>query len=205
MNVLGEMSQKNGGNPVTNDSDERIVALFNSDPQQGYIELIDTYLGFVYKIAYSKLLGICSKEDIEELVCDIFYEFYCNRGKINLEKGSIKAFLAVFTKRRAINLFYKKIKGQENISLYNDDLQNLLVDNENVEQRIVDAESKMELIAAVKALGTVDSEILIRKHYLGQTLREISIHLDKKVKTVEKRYERALKKLRNAIGGDSNE
>lgn len=198
------MSQKKGGDPVSRDSDERLVALLNIDPQQGYVELIDKYLGFVYKIAYSKLLGICSKEDIEEFVCDIFYEFYCNRDKINVEKGSIKALLSVFTKRRAINLFNKKTKGQENISLYNDDLQNLLVDSENVEQRILDAEAKIELIAAVKALGTPDCEILIRKHYLGQTLREISIDLDMRVKTVEKRYERALKKLRNVIGGVKN-
>lgn len=187
------------------DSDERLVSLLNLDSQQGYVELTDKYLGFVYKIAYSKLLATCSKEDIEEFVCDIFYEFYCNREKINLKKGSIKAILAVFTKRRAINLFNKKMKTQKSISLYDDNLQNILIDNENVEQRILDAEIKANLIVAVKALGTPDSEILIRKHYLGQTLREISIDLDMKVKTVEKRYERALKKLRNSIGGVENE
>lgn len=197
--------RKRGGGPVIGDSDEKLAALFFIDPQQGYVELANKYLGFVYKIAYSKLFGTCSKEDIEEFVCDIFYEFYCNRDKINLEKGSIKALLAVFTKRRAINLFYKKTKGQESISLYDNNLQNILIDNENVEQRILEAETKTKLIAAVKALGSPDCEILIRKHYLGQTLREISIDLNMKVKTVEKRYERALKKLRYIIGGVENE
>ncbi len=198
------MSQKKGGDPVSRDSDERLIALLDIDSQQGYVELIDKYLGFVYKIAYSKLLGICSKEDIEEFVCDIFYEFYCNRDKINLEKGSIKALLTVFTKRRAINLFNKKTKEQEGISLYDDSLQNILIDNENVEQQILDTERKAKLITAIKSLGAPDSQILIRKHYLGQTLREISIDLDMRVKTVEKRYERALKKLRNVIGGVEN-
>ncbi|MDD2483528.1 MAG: sigma-70 family RNA polymerase sigma factor [Eubacteriales bacterium] len=187
------------------DSDEKLAALLNRDPQQGYAELTDRYLGFVYKIAYSKLLGTCSKEDIEEFVCDVFYEFYCNRYKLDLEKGSIKGFLAVFTKRRAINLFHKKTKRQEDISLYDDNLQNILIANENVEQGILETEKKEKLIASVKALGSPDSEILIRKHYLGQTLREISIDLDMKVKTIEKRYERALKKLRNGMGGLENE
>lgn len=170
------------------DSDQRLAALLNIDPQQGYIELTDKYLGFVYKIAYSKLLGTCSKEDIEEFVCDIFYEFYCNRDKINLEKGSIKALLSVFTKRRAINLYNKKTKGQESISLYDDSLQTILVDGENVEKQILDNERNTKLIIAIKALGKPDSQILIRKHYLGQTLREISVELNIKAKTVGKSY-----------------
>jgi len=190
---------------LTGNSDERLAALLNSDPQQGYVELTEKYLGFVYKIAHSKLFGICSKEDIEEFVCDIFYEFYCKRDRIDLERGSIKAFLVVFTKRRAINLFNKKAKGQDGISLYDDNLENILIDNENVERRVLEAEAKTKIIASVKALGSPDCEILIRKHYLGQTLREISIDLDMKVKTVEKRYERALKKLRAVIGGVENE
>ncbi|MGE4213652.1 MAG: sigma-70 family RNA polymerase sigma factor [Anaerotignaceae bacterium] len=186
-------------------SDERLAELLNTNPQLGYVELTDKYLGFVYKIAYSKLFGTCSKEDIEEFVCNIFYEFYCNRNKINLEKGSIKAFLSVFTKRRAINLFYKITKGQEGISIYDDNLQNILSCNGNVEQAVLDSETKKELISAVKAMGYPDCEIIIRKHYLGQTLREISFDLSMKVKTVEKRYERGLKKLRNTIGGADNE
>ena len=190
---------------MTGDSDERLAALLNTDPQRGYVELTDKYLGFVYKIACSKLLGVCSKEDIEEFVCDIFYEFYCSRDRIDLEKGSVKALLAVFTKRRAINLFHKTTKGPACVSLYDDDLQNILSDNENVEGRILEAERKTQLIAAVKALGSPDSEILIRKHYLGQTMREIGVELDMKVKTVEKRYDRALKKLRGTIGGIGNE
>lgn len=186
------------------DSDERITELLNTNPQQGYVELTDKYLGFVYKIANSKLFGTCSKEDIEEFVCNIFYEFYCNRNKINLEKGSIKAFISVFTKRRAINLYYKITKGQDGISLYDDNLQSILSCNGNVEQEVLDLEARTELISAVKVMGYPDSQIIIRKHYLGQTMREISFDLDMKVKTVEKRYERALKKLRNTIGGANN-
>ncbi|WP_324824626.1 sigma-70 family RNA polymerase sigma factor [Sinanaerobacter sp. ZZT-01] len=187
------------------ESDENLVILLDVDPQRGYTVLVDQYLGFVYKVAHSKLFGICSKEDIEEFVSDIFYEFYCNRNKINLEKGSVKALLAVFTKRRAINLFHKKTKGDKDISLYDDNLQNLLIDKENVEDQILGSEARMQLIEAVKGLGYPDCEILIRKHYLGQTMREISVDLDLKRKTVEKRYERALKKLRKVIGGRENE
>lgn len=187
------------------DSEEKLVTLLHNDPQQGYIELVDKYLGFVYKIAYSKLWGTCSKEDIEEFVCDIFYEFYSNREKINLKKGSIKALLAVLTKRRAINLFNKKTRGKEDILLYDDSLKNLLIDDEDVEQRIIQVEERKKLISLVKGLGPPDCNIIIRKHYLGQTLREISADLDMKVKTVEKRHERALKKLKKFIGGAKND
>lgn len=190
-----------GGGCVINSSDEKIAELLNTDPQQGYIELVNVYLGFVYKITYSKLAKTCSKEDIEEFVSDIFYEFYCNRHKINLEKGSIKAILAVFTKRRAINLFHKKTKTSISHSVYEDNLRNILRDSKNVEQQILKKERQTELIAAIQLLGYPDSEILIRKHCIGQTLKEISMDLDMKTKTVEKRHERALKKLKKVFGG----
>ena len=186
-------------------SDERLAALLHMDPQQGYAELTDQYLGFVYKIMYSKLSGSCSKEDIEESVCDIFYEFYCNRDKINLEKGSIKALLSVFAKRRAINLFHKMTKGKESISFYDDKIQHLLIDHKNAENQVLETEKKTELLKIIKGLGSPDCEIVLRKHYYGQTLKEISIDLGMKAKTVEKRYERALKKLQKAIGGVGNE
>jgi len=189
---------------VGDTTDASIIQLFQTDPEKGYILLTDIYTGLVYTIAYNKLSAVCTKEDINEFVTDIFYDFYCCRSQLDLAKGSIKAFLSVFTKRKAINLYHKKLKEQLVCSLYDDNIEHILMKKENVLQNVIAAETKKELIEAVKALGKPDSEIVIRKFYFGQTMKDISMEIGMKQKTVEKRYERALKKLRIRFGGRDN-
>ena len=51
-------------------------------------------MGLCCAIVRARLTGF-PQEDIEECVSDVFLEVYRSRGKIELEKGGIRAFLAV--------------------------------------------------------------------------------------------------------------
>ena len=52
---------------------------------------------------------------------------------------------------------------------------------------------------AVKGLGEPDSEIIIRKFYLGESSKQISDRLSMTVSAIDTRTSRALKKLRTKI------
>ena len=52
---------------------------------------------------------------------------------------------------------------------------------------------------AVKGLGEPDSEIIIRKFYLGENSKQISDRLSMTVSAIDTRASRALKKLRTKI------
>ena len=60
----------------------------------------------------------------------------------------------------------------------------------------------MELMGAVKALGEPDCEIILRKFYLSQSSKEIAERLNMTVSNVDTRTHRAIKRLRNELGGN---
>ncbi|HEX2925985.1 MAG TPA: sigma-70 family RNA polymerase sigma factor [Ruminiclostridium sp.] len=181
--------------------DKKILALLREKPEKGLEKLMEEYSGMVYAIIYNKLNHLFSREDIEECTSMVFYEAYENRNAIDPAKGSLKAYLAVMAKRRAIDLLRKNARHFANVvPLDTYDADNSIV---NAAEEM-DAETKDMLITAVKALGEPDSEIFIRKYYFGQSSRKISEILGIKQNTIDKKVSRGLEKLRILLGKSEN-
>jgi RNA polymerase sigma-70 factor (ECF subfamily) len=161
--------------------------------------MMDNYMAFIYTIVFNKLSGMYSKEDIEECVSDVFFEVFHYKNRIDLEKGSIKAFLAVVAKRKAIDM-YRKNKNNNHIPI-DDVAQDLYSIGDDVLNSILLEESNFQLINAIKSLGEPDSEIIIRKYYMYQSSKDISKDLGIKVNTIDKKVSRCMGKLKNVLGG----
>ncbi|KNY28156.1 sigma-70 family RNA polymerase sigma factor [Pseudobacteroides cellulosolvens] len=178
--------------------DENLLQLLRDQPEKGLEMLMDSYLGLVYTIVRNKLYSICSTEDIEECISSVFFEIYESRNNIDLSKGSLKAFLAVIAKRRAIDLYRnKEIFLGKVVSFDGYDPENSLPIN----QCEVDRETKSVLLQSINALGEPDREIFIRKYYLGESTKTIAKSLGFKENTVDKKVSRGLAKLKNMLGG----
>jgi len=159
-------------------------------PEKGLGKVMDQYMAFVYTIVYGKLLSVCDKQDIEECVSDIFHEIYKQRNAIDLEKGSLKSYIAILSKRRAIDVFRKHQRDIVRLSTDEFD-HDLVVSDTDVERDLIDGETSERLIHEIKALGKPDSQIIIRKYYLGQNTKTISKALGIKENTVDKKVSRA--------------
>ena len=181
-------------------ADSELLQLIKSSPERGLEEMMDSYIGYVFSIIHGRLADSCAKEDIEECVSDVFCDIYRHIGKIDLKKGSLKAFIAVVAKRKAIDLFRKAVKECGNKSL-NDGEYDTLPAALDTEKVIVKRETRAELIREIKALGEPDSEIFIRKYYFGQSTKLIAKALRLKANTVDKKVSRGLVKLKEAFGG----
>ncbi|MDP4183145.1 MAG: sigma-70 family RNA polymerase sigma factor [Bacillota bacterium] len=182
--------------------DENLLLLLIEQPEKGLEKLMNSYLGLVYTIVRNKLYTACSDEDIEECVSGVFFEAYENRNNIDLSKGSLKAFLSVIAKRRAIDLYRKNEKRIENtISFDDDDHRDMLYSNQNGHGGGVDKETKSMLISCIKDLGQPDSEIFIRKYYFGESTKTIAKALGIKGNTIDKKVSRGLARLKDLIEG----
>jgi RNA polymerase sigma-70 factor (ECF subfamily) len=179
-------------------TDEKLIDVLNTDSKIGLEQLMNDYIGLVYTIAYSKLHTVCTKEDIEELVSDIFFEFYRGINSLEASKGSVKGCLSVLAKRRSIDAF-RKSRNRKYILLDDESFSDDIAGNENVEQNLLRNESNIELIKAINALGEPDSEIIIRKYYFEQSNKQIAEELKIKSNTVAKKASRGLNKLRYII------
>lgn len=180
-------------------TDKDLLLLLQHNPDRGLGKLINIYSGLVYTIVYSKLAG-SSTQDIEECVSDIIFELYKNRNAIDLQRGSIKAYLSVIAKRKAIDKFRKTSSIVQSISI-DDDKQSDLPASNNLEAELINKEARNLLIQEINALGQPDSEIFIRKYYLGQSTKSIAKSLHLRENTVDKRVSRGLIKLRQSLGG----
>jgi RNA polymerase sigma-70 factor (ECF subfamily) len=163
--------------------------------------VVETYTALIYSIVHKKLSLIGSQEDINECVSDVFMVFYQQLDRINLDKGSIKAYLAMISNNKGVDMYRKlsqiyrrTVDLEEGVNEYQDRTINL-------EQIVIQKEEKQELLGLIHKLGEPDREIFIRKYYLGQKTKEIAKELQLLENTVDKKISRGLKKLRFMLGG----
>ncbi|MDE6412592.1 MAG: RNA polymerase subunit sigma-24, partial [Eubacterium sp.] len=87
--------------------DSALIKMIRSDQNKGLSNLIDQYTPLVYTIVRNKISSVCSAEDIEEVVSDVFITFYNQIESVDLSKGSIAAYLMTIAKRKAVDKFRK--------------------------------------------------------------------------------------------------
>lgn len=175
-------------------TDREILDFIKSDTGKGMELLIDSYSALVYKIVSSVILPVGNAQDVEECVSDAFIIFYNHLHRIDLQKASLKGFLAMVAKRNAIS-HYRRLK-RNRIRENPEDCE-----NELFSETVPDLETKKALYEAMKALGEPDTTIVVRRYVLGETAKEISEQVDLSAEAVQKRLERSIKKLREMLGG----
>lgn len=171
-------------------NDKELLALLRNDPQRGLAKAVDIYSAYVLKIAYTRLGGICTRQDIEEAVSDIFMAFYTSGQKCGFEIRSVTAFISLIAQRHCLNLFKKMRRQTKDIPF--DEVENTVFEQ-------AEGYLESELSDALYKLGEPDRSIFIRKYFFGQKSEEIARDLDMKTNTVNQRISRGLKKLRRML------
>jgi DNA-directed RNA polymerase specialized sigma24 family protein len=87
-------------------TDNELLDLIYENEAEGFSLLIDTYTADIYKIVREVLGYVTTEKDIEECISDSFMAFYNNIDDVDLSRGSLKAYIAVIAKHRAMNLYY---------------------------------------------------------------------------------------------------
>ncbi|SEK20718.1 RNA polymerase sigma factor [Ruminococcus albus] len=171
-------------------NDNELLILLQSDHERGLEQTVRQYSAYVYKIACTRLSDVCTSEDIEEAVSDIFLAFY-NVGLNNdFNFRSVQAILGVIAKRHCIDVFRKKSKSVDTVDY--DELENCIA---------AEKDESRELLEAVKELGEPDSTIFIRKYYFGQKNIDIAKELGMSKGMINMRISRGLKKLKKILEG----
>jgi RNA polymerase sigma-70 factor (ECF subfamily) len=183
-------------------TDVELLKLFERNPEAALEKIMNHYGGLVYFIVSNQLSASCLVEDIEECVIDVFHEVYKRRNTIDLDKGSIKGFIAVLAKRKAISI-YRSMRNRSGriVSMNEMDFDENLSDSVHTEQIVMNKERQNDIIQMIQSLGEPDCEIFIRKYYFGQSTKSIAKDLGIKENTIDKKVSRGHIKLRELLGG----
>ena len=179
-------------------TDKELLKKLKKNKSSGLSAVIDLYSGLLYKIAAGIILPLGTKEDVEECVSDSFLAFYGEIDSLDLDKASIKTYLAVITRRKAID-FYRKLKKASEL-FTEEDTESICAP----EDFALTQERKAVILNALLSLGEPDKTILTRKFFLGETAAEIGKSLGMSEAAVQKRIERSKNKLKAELGGVLN-
>lgn len=75
-----------------------------------YEYLMKTYSRLMWTIAAGILNGTGNREDVEDVVSDVFLALWENPGQFDPQRGSIKTWLCLKTRSRAIDLLRKRCR-----------------------------------------------------------------------------------------------
>lgn len=154
---------------------------------------IEVYTPYISVVLFRMVGTSLPREDIEEIVSDIFITLWENANYIDLEKGSIKNYITGIAKRLAA----KKLRKQPGSYIQLDELE--IPDGNDVWEACAANDKAARLWKVVMELGEPDNEIFVRYYWYGEKIREIAAVMDLNQSTIKTKLSRGKKKLKERL------
>lgn len=150
---------------------------------------IEVYTPYLSTVLYNLVGNGLPKEDIEEIVSDVFIMLWKNAEYIDLTKGTLRSYIAA----TARNFAFKRLK--KNIQYTSlDEIE--LPDERNFAQECTDSDALWD---AVILLGEPDNEIFVRYYKFNEKLKDISRATGLNISTVKSKLSRGKRKLKRFL------
>ncbi len=180
-------------------TDVKWLELLEKSPKKAHTMLIEEYGGYVYAVVIDKLRSLCSSEEIEDCVSDVFVELFTNIHNFDSSKGSLKGYISVISKRAAINA-YRKLSYRQHITMSADDEETEIpVSADNPEEDVQKKLFRQRLWEIVEGLGEPDSSIIVYQYFYDFKVSDIAKKLRMTAAAVQKRSLRARQKIKKIL------
>lgn len=165
----------------------------NHDPTT-YEILMDKYSKLLWVVASGILKNVGNQEDIEDCVAESFAYLWEHPEKYDKRRGSIKTYLCLITRNKAIDRL-RKINRITTLS-YDDELR---TETDDIEEMLVNKQIINEIYEFAQKLKQLDSEIFILRYFYQLKPREIADKLNITVKEVSNKLYYSKKSLLTQI------
>ena len=150
---------------------------------------IDLYTPYLNTVIYRAAGATISREDMEEIVADVFVSLWRNSERIDLQKGTLRSYIAAAARK----LTYKRLNSLSTTI----PLEEL---NPAEEPPAPGGQPEEQFLwDCVKELGEQDFELFVRYYKYGETLKQISSATGLKLSTVKTRLSRGKQKLKQIL------
>lgn len=170
--------------------EKNIIDAIKAGDEQAMQKIICRYSRLLWSIVGAVLSQVGSTEDMEECVADVFIDLWEHPQKYDESRGSLKAWLSVIARNKAIDRYRQKTKIQT-IPLEETVLAQMGVEPE--------MENREEFQEALAELTEEEREILLRRYVYQQKPKEMAVALGLSVKQIENRLYRIKAKMRKQM------
>lgn len=150
---------------------------------------IELYTPYISTVLYNFVGASLLREDIEEIISDVFVSLWQNADNIDLQKGTIRSYIAATARNYALK---RLMQRKEYASI--DDIE--LPDEQSITEDTVMYDF---LWKAVMGLGEPDNEIFVRYYRYGERLRDIAAATGVNLSTVKTKLSRGKQKLKKIL------
>ncbi|MBV6627962.1 MAG: sigma-70 family RNA polymerase sigma factor [Rivularia sp. (in: Bacteria)] len=174
--------------------DSELVSLLRASNSQAMDVLYNRYAGLVYSVALKILQN---NSEAEELTQDVFVSLW-QKDNYQPFRGSLKSFLGLLTRHRAIDKLRKRNTSQK----FLDRWQSYIYENSESILPLDEAQSQEQLFQLRKALSLLpveQREILVMNFFEGLSRVQIAEKLNLPVGTVKSRVRLAFVKLKKLL------
>lgn len=171
-------------------SEEEMIVGIRKNDSNIYNYLINEYSKLMWYVASAVLRNVGSNEDIEDCIAESFAKLWEHPNKFDSSRGSIKSYLCLIVKSKAIDKV-RKINKIRSVMI--SEVDNLETDE--LEREVIRKHEVKEIYRHVKEFKEPDAEIFILRYFYQLKPSEISEKLCLTVKEVSNRLYNSKKKL----------
>lgn len=188
-------SERSGPAPknLLNQTDAELFLAVKAGRTEALGIIYDRHAGLVNGIAF-KVLG--DAQEAEDLTQDIFLNL--STRPYDSKRGSLRTFLAVVTRSRAIDRIRSRTVRQQAIEKWKPN-RNEEVESDSPFESVLQSEQSQEIQSALAQLSDSEQQILRLSYYEGLTQSEIAERLQIPLGTVKSSARRGLLKLRQTF------
>lgn len=163
--------------------------------QRGALDkAVSHYSGYVASVARNVLGAQATREDLEEIVSDVFIALWRTADRLD-ESRPLKGYLAAIARNAAVD---RLRRSRPESPLPEEDI--LPADEaQGPEAEALRREQAQILRRLLLAMPTEDREIFVRFYYYRQTVREIAAIMNWNESTIKARLSRGRAKLREQL------
>lgn len=169
--------------------EKKLLSQLQSREYRSIDRAIDLYTPYLSTVLYNMVGNALPKEDIEEILSDVFVALWTHADRIDLKKGTLRSYLAAIAKNKA---WEKLRKRQETIALEEIEVAD---DGDFTEHQ----NTRNLLWNAVMSLGEPDNEIFVRYYKYNEKLRDIAKATGLNLSTVKTKLSRGKRKLKTIL------
>lgn len=170
--------------------EKNIIDAIKAGDEQAMQKIICRYSRLLWSIVGAVLSQVGTTEDMEECVADVFIDLWEHPQKYDENRGSLKAWLSVIARNKAIDRYRQKTKIQTI------PLEETVLAQMGVEPEMENREGLQEALAE---LTEEEREILLRRYVYQQKPKEMAVALGLSVKQIENRLYRIKAKMRKQM------
>lgn len=152
-------------------------------------EAIEIYTPYLSTVLYNMAGSGLPKEDVEEIISDVFVTLWRNAEYIDLKKGTLRSYIAAVARNFGLKRLNRK---KDHTSIEDVEIPD--------ERNLAEETSKTDLVwNAVMSLGEPDNEIFVRYYKFDEKLKDISKATGINISTIKTKLSRGKLKLKRIL------